>query len=174
MLLVALFALPVAHASVLAVSNVAAQCSELSAKRDRLHAKIDRSSADAAIVEAELGALCTQWIDVGTPPPLAVPSQATGVTDDKAATQQANGKHAPTTRRSGEDHMTYAVQCWAPGSAFADPSCNCLGEAAHPKLGARPTITIIVGSWYPSLARSEWHSALSPTGLGRLLTAFVC
>ncbi len=60
----------------------------------------------------------------------------------------ANAQHAPAARRRVDNRLSYAVHCWAPGSAFADPSCNCLGEAAHPKLGARPTIRVIVGSWY--------------------------
>jgi len=55
--------------------------------------------------------------------------------------------HGPAARRRGGGHLEYAVHCWAPGSAFADPACNCLGEAAHPQLGSRPTIRVVVGSW---------------------------
>ena len=33
------------------------------------------------------------------------------------------------------------------GLAASDPSCNCLGEAAHPKLGSRRTINVIAPGW---------------------------
>jgi hypothetical protein len=56
--------------------------------------------------------------------------------------------HAPPARRTGGNPEVYAAHCWAPSSAFANPSCNCLGQAMHPKLASRPTIKIIVGSWY--------------------------
>ena len=78
--------------------------------------------------------------------------------------------------------MAYAVHCWSPNSTFTDPSCNCLGEAAHPKLGSRPTIRIIVGSWYgpPSQllgSRSMgwlWDSFLATvTRLGAAVDAFM-
>jgi hypothetical protein len=36
-----------------------AACSELSERRDRLHAEIERLHAETAMIEAELGALCT-------------------------------------------------------------------------------------------------------------------
>jgi hypothetical protein len=61
------------------------------------------------------------------------------------------GEIAPQTnsseRRRGDEHA-FSAHCWAPGSAFADPSCNCLGESAHPNLGSRPTIKVCIGSWY--------------------------
>ena len=65
----------------------------------------------------------------------------------------ANAQHAPAARRRVDNRLSYAVHCWAPRSALADPSCNCLGEAAHPKLGSRRTIRVIVGSWYTSVGR---------------------
>jgi hypothetical protein len=58
---------------------------------------------------------------------------------------QAN--EAPARRRV-DDGLSYAAHCWAPGSAFSDPKCNCLGEDAHPKLGSRPTVKIVIGGWY--------------------------
>jgi hypothetical protein len=61
---------------------------------------------------------------------------------------QASAQPTLAARRRVDDRLSYAVHCWAPGRAVADPSCNCLGEAAHPKLGAQPTIRVIVGSWY--------------------------
>jgi hypothetical protein len=76
------------------------------------------------------------------------------------AVPQANTQHARPERRRLDDRLSYAVPCWAPGSAFADPACNCLGEAAHPKLGSRPTIKVVVGSWYASGASSQF---LQPT-----------
>jgi hypothetical protein len=85
------------------------------------------------------------------PPLLAKPSQSPGGTADQATgMQQIAPQIAQRTpaRRSGKDEIAYAAHCWAPNSTFTDPSCNCLGEAAHPKLGSRPTIRIIIGSWY--------------------------
>ena len=138
-----------------------AVCSELSERREWLHAEIARLHAETALVEAELFLLCTErsnQSDVGLPPLLAEPSHSPGGTADETtgmqqiAPQTALRVPAPA-RGSGKDEIAYAVHCWAPNSTFTDPSCNCLREAAHPKLGSRPTIRIIVGSWYgpPSL-----------------------
>jgi hypothetical protein len=132
-----------------------AVCSELSERRDRLHAEIARLHAETALVEAELVLLCNERsnrTDVGLPPLLAVPSsQSPGGT----AADQATAVHqiAPQTaqlapaRRRGKDKIAYAVHCWAPNSTFTDPSCNCLGESAHPQLGSRRTIRILLPSW---------------------------
>ena len=131
-----------------------AACPELSERRDRLHAEIARLHAETALVEAELVLLCTEHsnqTDVGRPPLLAVPSQSPGATDDKTTGMQHIAPQIAQlvpARRSGKDEIAYAAHCWAPNSTFNDPSCNCLGEAAHPKLGTSPTIGIIVGSWY--------------------------
>ena len=132
-----------------------AACSELSERRDRLHAEIARLHAETALVEAELVLLCTErsnQTDVGLRPLLALPSHSPGGTTHRATGMQRiaqqTARRAGPARRSGKDEITYAVHCWAPNSAFTDPSCNCLGEAAHPKLGSRPMIRIIVGSWY--------------------------
>jgi hypothetical protein len=140
-----------------------AACSELSERRDRLHAEIARLHAETALVEAELVLLCTErsnQTDVGAPPLLTVPSESPGETADQATGMQQIAhqtaqradptQRAGSPRRRGEDEIAYAVHCWAPNSTFTDPSCNCLGEAAqpHPKLGSRPTIRIIIGSWY--------------------------
>ena len=156
-------------------ANVAGHCSELSARRDRLHgeitqwhAEITRRHAEAAIVEAELGALCaplaTNQTVAGFRPLSALPSQSTGApTDEVASTHQLaiqsvspkpthlKAEHPPPVRRTEETHSAhqraYAVHCWAAMSAFTDPSCNCLGESAPLKLGSRPTIKIVVGNW---------------------------
>ena len=132
-----------------------AACSELSERRDRLHAEIARLHAETALVEAELVLLCTErsnQTDVGAPPLLTVPSESPGETADQATGMQQiahqTARRAVPARGSGKDEIAYAVHCWAPNSTFTDPSCNCFGEAAHPKLGSRPTIGIIVGSWY--------------------------
>jgi hypothetical protein len=136
-----------------------AVCSELCERRDRLRAEIARLHAETALVEAELVLLCTErsnQTDVGLAPLLAVPrSQSPGGTADQAT---AVHQIAPQTaqlaralwpaRRSGKDEIAYAVHCWAPNSTFTDPSCNCLREAAHPKLGSRRTIKILLPSWY--------------------------
>ena len=136
-----------------------AACSDLRARRDRLHAEITRLHVETALVEAELVLLCTErtnQTDVGLPPLLALPSQSPGGTADQITGMQQiapqNAQLVPAGR-SGKDEIAYAVHCWAPNSTFSDPSCNCLGEAAHPKLGSRPTIRVVIGSWYgpPSL-----------------------
>ncbi len=132
-----------------------AACSELSERRERLHADIARLHAESALVEAELVLLCTErsnQTDVGAPPLLVVQSQSPGGTADQATGVQQiahqTARRAGPARGSGKDEIAYAVRCWAPNSTFTDPSCNCLGEAAHPELGSRPTIKIIIGSWY--------------------------
>jgi hypothetical protein len=132
-----------------------AACSELSARRGRLHAEIARLHAETALVEAELVLLCTErsdQTDVDVPPLLALPSQSSGGTADQATgMQQIAPQIAPraaSARRRGKDEITYAVHCWAPNSTFTDPSCNCLGEPAHSKLGSRRTIKILVPSWH--------------------------
>ncbi len=60
----------------------------------------------------------------------------------------SDAEQSPSARRGGDSYREYAAHCWAPSSAFADPSCNCLGQAVHPKLGSRRTINVIVGGWY--------------------------
>jgi hypothetical protein len=107
------------------------------------------------LVEAELVQLCTERsdrTDVGVPPLSAVPrSQSPGGTADPATDMQQIAPQIAQrvpARRRGKDEMVYAAHCWAPNSTFTDPSCNCLGEPAHPKLGSRRTIKIIVPSWY--------------------------
>ena len=132
-----------------------AACSELSERRDLLHAEIARLHAETALVEAELVQLCTERsdrTDVGVPPLLAVPrSQSPGGTADPATGMQQIAPQIAQrvpARRRGKDEMVYATHCWAPNSTFTDPSCNCLGEPAHSKLGSRRTIKILVPSWH--------------------------
>ena len=160
---VTVFSLSVAAKATPAAGASVAACSELSERRGRLHAEIARLHAETALVEAELVLLCTErsnQTDVGLPPLLALPSQSPGGTaelqlDQATGMQQIapqTPRHAGSARRRGKDEITYDVHCWAPNSTFTDPSCNCLGEAAHPKLGSRPTIRIIIGSWYGPLS----------------------
>ena len=74
---VLLVALVAAHFPVLVISEDTPElrCSELSARRDRLRAQIEWLHAEAALVEAELGSLCTAaatgtpQTDMGMPPP---------------------------------------------------------------------------------------------------------
>jgi hypothetical protein len=83
-LLVAVFASVVLAAKATPASNVAAECSELCARRDRLHAEIERLHAETALVEAQLGALCaerTNQNDAVEPPSLALPSPSAGGRD---------------------------------------------------------------------------------------------
>jgi hypothetical protein len=165
---VSVFSLSVAAKATTAAGASVAACSELSERRSRLHAEIARLHAESALVEAELVLLCTErsnQTDVGAPPLLAVQSQSPGGTTDQATGMQ---QIAPQTaqrvpaRRSGKDEIAYAAHCWAPNSTFTDPSCNCLGEAVHAKLGSRPTIRVVIGSWYdpPSPYRGSRSSEL--------------
>ena len=141
-------------------------CSELSQKRDLLHTEIERLRAETAMVEAQLGTFCpnqtNQTVDV--PQLLVQPSPSTGVRSvDVVGTQHivppprvptnrvgtaTNAEQPPPERRAKAVYLKYAVRCWEPSSAFADPSCNCLEEAPHPNLGSRPTIKVVVGNWY--------------------------
>jgi hypothetical protein len=87
--------------------------------------------------------------------------KSSAAASDASGTQpiapQANIQHAPLANRRAEDaNHQYAVQCWGTRSAFTDRTCNCLGEAAHPKLGSRPTIKIVVGSWYVCWHCGSW------------------
>jgi hypothetical protein len=134
-----------------------AQCSRLAERRDRLHAEIERLHAETAMINAELRD-CEEG-DQFIPPiaalPRVQPSHSTGVAADdpgllgtEPAAPQADTEHRPPARRGGNSNGVYAVDCWAASSAFIDSSCNCLGEAAHPKLSSRPTIKIAVGGWY--------------------------
>jgi hypothetical protein len=74
------------------------------------------------------------------------------------------GQHTAPARRN--DYLSYAVECWAPRSAFSNPRCNCLGEMAHPKLNSRRTINIVVGSWYVPAASATLPSRI--VGYNRL------
>ena len=162
---VSVFSLFVAAKATRAAGASVAACSELSERRGRLHAEIARLHSETALVEAELGLLCTDrsnQTDGGLPPLLAVPSHSPGGTTHQATGMQQiapqTARRAAPARRRGKDEISYAVHCWAPNSTFTDPSCNCLGEAAPPKLGSRRTIRIIVGSWYGPPAPLPWVS----------------
>jgi hypothetical protein len=143
-----------------AAAQDGARCSELAVTLDRLRVKI-------ASVEAELGSLCTPRSNetrrLGAPEPtrtalVTQPTQlieAAGYNSSDAVNQPVRGDGAYAEsggrRRAGKGgvHATYAVECWAAGSAFFNGSrCNCLGEPAHPKLGSRRTIKILIPSWY--------------------------
>jgi hypothetical protein len=126
-------------------------CSQLNAKLSRLHAEI-------ASVRAELASLCSlpsdravmggMAVEVSMPLP-SPPTRSSATADDaggrQPTTHETTERFGPV-RRSGEP-LQYATQCWAPGSTFADPSCNCLGKPAHPRLGSRRTVKVIVASW---------------------------
>jgi hypothetical protein len=125
---IAHFSAALAAMTILEPPSVSAEaCSELSERRDRLHAEIERLRCYER----------TNQTDVGAPPLLALPSRSSSGTVDEAVGA------APARRRGKE-----AEHCWAPNSSFTDPSCNCLGEGPHPSFGHRRTIRIIVGSWY--------------------------
>ncbi len=132
------------------------RCPELAATLNQLRLKI-------ASVEAELGSLCTprrgprsnETRQLGAPEPTrtALVTQPTQLIEaagynSSDAMNQPDAAHAESGRRR-RTGTTYAVECWAAGSAFSNGSrCNCLGEPAHPKLGSRRTIKILLASWY--------------------------
>ena len=143
-----------------AKAQTGSRCSELAVTLDQLRLEI-------ASVEAELWSLCNPQSNearrLGAHEPnrtalMIQPTQsieATGYNASNAVNQpgRANGAHPESggRRRAGKGgvHATYAVECWAAGSAFLhDARCNCLGEPAHPKLGSRRTIKILLPSWY--------------------------
>ena len=139
-------------------------CSELSQRRDLLHTEIERLRAEAAMVVAQLGTFCPNQTNqnVGVPPLLVQPSQSTRSVDvggtqhilppPRVPTNRVgtatDAEQPPPERRTKAVDLTYAVRCWEPSSAFADPSCNCLEEAPHPNIGSRQTIKVVVGNWY--------------------------
>ena len=149
-----------------AAAQDGSRCSELAVTLDQLRVKI-------ASVEAELGSLCTPRSNEtrrqGAPEPTRTalviqPTQLIAATGYNASAVQqqprrADGAHAESgRRRAGQTdvHATYGVECWAAGSAFSNGSrCNCLGKPAHPELGSRRTIKILLASWYPHC--SSWH-----------------
>ncbi len=133
----------------------------------KLQAQLDRLRLEIAAVKAELGSRCSLRNESegsdGVLEPTKIPREPTPTQPLAAihatpAMQQttrpvpADAEHVRPARRSG-DEQQYAVHCWTAGSAFADSSCNCLGEPAHPKLGSRRTIRIIVGSWHARLCK---------------------
>ncbi len=67
--------------------------------------------------------------------------------------QHNNAQLDLAARRRADDRLSYAVDCWMPRSTSTDASCNCLAEAAHPELGSRRTVNVVVASWYASVAR---------------------
>jgi hypothetical protein len=151
------------------------RCPELAVTLNQLRLKI-------ASVEAELGSLCiprsNETRQLGAPEPtrtalVTQPTQlieAAGYNSSDAVSQpdRGDGAHAESGRRRRAG-TTYAVECWAAGSAFSNGSrCNCLGEPAHPKLGSRRTIKILLASWYgccylPSHAAKHVLPELQPS-----------
>jgi hypothetical protein len=87
---VSVFSLSVAAKAIAEPAGASdAVCSELSERRDRLHAEIARLHAETALVEADLVLLCAErrnrnQTDVGLPPLSAPPSQSPGGTADEA------------------------------------------------------------------------------------------
>ena len=100
-------------------ATLPAGCSEMYARHDQLR-------EETAIIEARLASQCAQR------------SNGTGVGITPLLT---------ASDRSTDVGHVYATHCWEAGSAFADRSCNCFGEPAHPKLDSRRAIKIVVGSW---------------------------
>ena len=129
----------------------------------KLQAKIDRLYLEIALVKAELGSHCrarneseARIISEGVGQ-LTKPEFVDVPIQQSTQPVLAGVKHAKPTRRRRGDAERYAVHCWAAGSAFADPSCNCLGEPPHPLLGSRRTTRIVVGSWHASSDACHRH-----------------
>jgi hypothetical protein len=158
---------PRAAIHVLADAKVAVPCSELSDRRDWLHAEIDRLHAETTTVEAELRALCVErprQASVTVPPVLAaLPSQSTGAVVDKAnraqPIAQADGEtnevvHVglklgtmPARRQGEEEPEKYTEHCYRANSAFTDPSCNCFGQPRPQATVSQAVVTVVVGGW---------------------------
>ena len=51
-------------------------------------------------------------------------------------------------RRESDLPTIYSAQCYRAGSSFDDASCGCLGKPKSSQFDLRPTIKIVVGSWY--------------------------
>jgi uncharacterized small protein (DUF1192 family) len=142
---VLLLVVSVAHFSVSVAAKAApdfvgesvAACSELCERRDRLHAEIERLHAETAMVEAELGALCTMQsneTDVGVRPLLTLPSQSPGGTTYQATGVQQTAQTAQRTalaRRRGKGTQAYAAAGFVGGTVSLRP----LHRAGHGRFG---------------------------------------
>jgi uncharacterized small protein (DUF1192 family) len=141
---VLLLVVSVAHFSVSVAAKAApepagasvAACSELSERRDRLHAEIERLHAETAMVEAKLGALCTMQskeTDV-VRPLLTLPSQSPGGTTHQATDVQQTAQTAQRTalaRRRGKGTQAYAAAGFVGGTVSLRP----LHRAGHGRFG---------------------------------------
>jgi hypothetical protein len=123
---------------------------------NELHAKLERLHSEITSVRAELASHCSlqsHGVAGGfSMPPLPSPPSHSNISAAGEAGGEQTIAHDDTirrpARRSGDrSGDQYSTQCWAPGSAFVDPSCNCLGQPAHPMLGSRRTVKVVVGSW---------------------------
>ena len=112
-------------------------CSELTQRRDGLHAEIERLHAETAMVEAKLGALCTMQsneTDVGVHPLLTLPSQSPGGTTYQATGVQQTAQTAQRTalaRRRGKGTQAYAAAGFVGGTVSLRP----LHRAGHGRFG---------------------------------------
>ena len=115
-------------------------CSELSERRDRLHAEIERLHAETAMVEAELGALCTMQsneTDVGVRPLLTLPSQSPGGTTYQATGLQQTAQTTQRTalaRRRGKGTQAYAAAGFVGGTVSLRP-LHPVHRAGHRRFG---------------------------------------
>jgi hypothetical protein len=80
---------------------------------------------------------------------------ATGIKHSPPRSQESASRQAPMDpntvggrRRERDLPSTYSAQCYRPGSSFTDASCGCLGKPKSSQFDLRPTIKIVVGSWY--------------------------
>jgi hypothetical protein len=117
-----------AHNVASAADGRVAQCPDLRTEIDRLNAEINSRCTALSSVSDE-GIAVVASIDAASTQNL----------------EQAAPRLASPTRRGEYDSVRYAKQCWAAGSTFADPSCNCLG--LHPKSKSQQTIKAVVGNW---------------------------
>jgi hypothetical protein len=169
---VLLIAVSVAHVFIASGVNAAVQCSELAERRDRLHAEIDRLRADAAVVEAQLGARCAQKTDFGVPPQMAPASANFGprtdeiprlsvfernplelepnlVEPNQAQPVEASVYSTSNDRRKAKEELRdkYATHCYGANTSFNDPSCNCFGKPRPKTVDSLAAVVVVVGGW---------------------------
>ena len=190
-----LIAVSVAHVCIASGVNAAAQCSELSERRDRLHAEIDRLRADAAVVEAQLGALCAQETDFGVPPQMAPASATFGprtdeiprlsvfevfernplevepnlVEPNQAQSVETSVYSTSNDRRKAKEELRdkYATHCYGANTSFNDPSCNCFGKPRPKTVDSLAAVVVVVGGWLGGAVDAWLLKLLIEEQLGR-------
>jgi hypothetical protein len=102
--------------------------------------------------------------------PVVMPTVAASDAAEEQTKLHNDAQLTLAASRRADDRLSYAVDCWMPRSAFTNASCNCLAEAAHPKLGARRTVNVVVGSWYASVTRPSRFPSSADVVSGSLVS----